>query len=68
MKDCKAHFEADEVRQILGAEQLDKLETEMLRSTMEFVKCCRCSHEYVFVEGNAKDAPKTDSDGKKITK
>lgn len=56
------------MKQILGAEQLDKLETEMLRSTMEFVKCCRCSHEYAFAEGNAKDAPKTDSDGKKLTK
>lgn len=67
-KNCKADLSSEQIRQFMGNEEFDKLEAEVLRSTMEFTKCCKCKHQYEFTQGNSKDAPKTDESGKKITK
>ena len=38
-----------------------------LRKMMNIIECCKCKSEYEFVEGNPKDAPKKDNNGKPLT-
>ena len=64
---CNNMIADEQIKSLVGQEKFEKMQAQAIQKMYNIITCCKCSAQFEFQEGSAKDAPKKDENGKPLT-